>query len=455
MQKFCAVIAHRNPLLNRGTLRMGTEMGEALGLQEGDKISLYAGRLSTPLKLCIGPQISGKNVNISLDVLKQLHLSASSKYGICKNNEGIHLGPVFGIMVDSSSDINRPFRDQSSFISHLIESGTAMGQICFAFSTDSVNFSRKIIYGYTYGKGGWKRGIFPIPDVVYPREAGYSKPKLRIRRKMQSLGCKFINPTIIGKWENHKILSQHPTLSSYLPETCLATSFHQVGRMLKKYGGVYLKPITGSRGRNIIRVLKRKNLNLYDYQYQASSQPRIGTSNGINGLRHRLERFMGKRGYIVQQQINLLRVDGNIVDVRILVQKDHTGHWLITGKACRIGSRGSITSNISSGGRACKVETVVSGHFSDPIQRERILTDIDYLALESAQALEANTSSMGELGIDIGIDKNGKLWFIEANLRPARRVFTLIGEPDIRLNSVERPLLYARYLAGFSQERQD
>ncbi|PKM76838.1 MAG: hypothetical protein CVU90_10455 [Firmicutes bacterium HGW-Firmicutes-15] len=453
MQKFCTVIAHRNPRLSRGTLHMSTEMGEVLGLADGDKISLFAGRLSTPLKLSIGSQILGRNIDISPDVLKQLNLSASSKYGICINDEGIHLGPVVGIMADISSDSNRPYGGQSFFFSQLIKIGMAMGQICFVFSTNSVNFSRKIINGYTFGKDGWKKGVFPIPDVVYPREAGYSMPKLRIRRKMQSLGCIFINPPLMGKWETHKILSQHPTLSSYIPDTNLATSFHQVDRMLKRYGAVYLKPINSSRGRNIIRVLKRKKANLYDYQYQANSQPRIGTSNGIYGLHHRLERFMEKRGYIVQQRINLLRVDGNIVDVRILVQKDHAGQWLITGKACRIGRRGSITSNICSGGSASKVEKVLGRSFSDPIQIERILTEMDNLAIESAQALEADTSSMGELGIDIGIDNTGKLWFIEANLRPARQIFTLIGESATRIRSVQRPLLYARYLAGFSQER--
>jgi hypothetical protein len=53
------------------------------------------------------------------------------------------------------------------------------------------------------------------------------------------------------------------------------------------------------------------------------------------------------------------------------------------------------------------------------------------------------------MGVDIGIDKGGQVWFIEANLRPARQVFTLIGEKKTRLLSVKRPMLYCRYLAGF------
>ncbi len=453
MQVINTVITRRNSRLDKATLRMNADMGEEYGFKEGDEISLSAGRLSIPVKLNFMPLTTEDGMEISLEVQKRLHISAPTSYAICINNQEMHLGPVVGIMADSCNDADRPYKSQSTYIAELINYGTVMGQICFAFDAGSVNFKQKTINGYSYGKKGWKKGVFPMPDVVYPREGGSSKLKLQTRRRMQSLGCKFINPSVIGKWANHKILAQNPDLKSYIPNTCLVTNFFQVGRMLAKYGAVYLKPINGSRGRNIIRVVKRPKSKLYDYQYQAKSHPRIGTANGLNSLRNKLTRFMGRRGYIVQRRINLLRVHGNIVDVRVLVQKDESGQWLVTGKACRVGKKGSITSNISSGGYASKVATVVSEYFRDPMLSEKILTEIDYLAIASAQVLEAKTSSMGELGIDIGIDSTGKLWFIEANLRPARRVFSLIHETSIREDSIQRPLLYARYLAGFSQER--
>ena len=58
------------------------------------------------------------------------------------------------------------------------------------------------------------------------------------------------------------------------------------------------------------------------------------------------------------------------------------------------------------------------------------------------------------MGVDIGIDKSGEIWFIETNLRPARHVFLLIGEQDTRLRSVEMPMLYLRYLAGFTSKER-
>jgi hypothetical protein len=245
---------------------------------------------------------------------------------------------------------------------------------------------------------------------------------------------------------------QNPNINSYIPDTQLIKGFGQVERMLNKYGAVYLKPIAGSMGRNIIKVVKVRHTNTYSYQYQIYSQTQSGSATGINSLYNNLRKVMGKRKYIVQQRLNLIKYEGNIADVRILVQKDDSGQWHITGKAVRIGKKGSITSNISSGGSASKVRVVLGQIFSDPIRRDAIIDEIDYIALEAAGYLEQHICSIGELGIDIGIDRSGKLWFIEANLRPARQVFTLIGEKTMRKNSVQKPLLYARYLAGFNQE---
>ena len=93
-------------------------------------------------------------------------------------------------------------------------------------------------------------------------------------------------------------------------------------------------------------------------------------------------------------------------------------------------------------------------HFENEEQRLKIMEEICYLAIESAKTLEKSIGQSGEMGVDIGIDNEGQVWFIETNLRPARHVFLLIGEQETRLRSVEMPMMYLRYLAGFiSKER--
>jgi glutathione synthase/RimK-type ligase-like ATP-grasp enzyme len=212
-----------------------------------------------------------------------------------------------------------------------------------------------------------------------------------------------------------------------------------------------MKPVTGSRGRNIIKVTKADGRG-FQYQYQMNNRMYEGMASTLAGLRKSLRRVMGSQTYIVQERINLLQYEGNILDVRVMTQKDNKGSFSITGKACRIGKPGSITSNISAGGQGQKVEFILNRQFSQSAQRERIINEINMVALESAKLLDEVIGSIGELGIDIGIDRDGKVWFIEANLRPARQVFLLIGEKALRKDSVTKPLLYCRYLAGFKEQ---
>lgn len=96
-----------------------------------------------------------------------------------------------------------------------------------------------------------------------------------------------------------------------------------------------------------------------------------------------------------------------------------------------------------------KLETTLREKFPDKEKQQEIIEKLRFVAVEACRTLEGSIGSSGEMGVDIGIDKGGQVWFIEANLRPARQVFTLIGEKKTRMLSVMRPMLYCRYLAGF------
>lgn len=449
MNEFYSVMVMKNPRISNSTVQVSPAIAEELELTEGENITICAGLLSSRLRVAVSKKTNWI-MELSSSILRSLRVSASHRYGIAWGNNEILLGPVVGIMAETSRDMSRPFLGQSHFIKEVIKSSRELGEICFGFSPYSINYRNRTIMGITYAHGEWRKDIFPIPDIVYPREGGYSYSCLQVRKRLESMGCKFINPPLIGKWQTHKYLSSSMCMSQYIPETHRVTSFTQIEQMLKKYGAVYIKPVTGSQGKNIIKV-GREGSNIYRYQYQVNYHSREGTARNLQSLRQSLRGLMGHRSYIVQRRIHLLRVNGNIADVRVLVQKDNTGDWSITGKAFRIGKRGSITSNISGGGSGQKIPAVLNRYFPDPVTRDRIVDEINYLAIEAAQELERNIPSIGEMGVDIGIDMNGKIWFIEANLKPARQVFVMIGEKNTRQMAVSKPLLYARYLANFEQ----
>lgn len=435
-----------------GILKITQPQAAALEMPDRTTTWLYTGRIR--LQIIISISDSNKNTNhfyLSSSDIRKLGLQSGRSYGVNRQLDGIHLGPVVGVMAESYKQSGKPFGMQSFFIKQLVTTARELGEICFGFTPSSINWGSKTITGYTWTGNRWAKGIFPLPDVVYPREKGYLPYNLKIRKRLESEGCKFLNPALIGKWQTYKILTQHPVLKNYLPDTRLIHDFRPVNHMVGRYHSVYMKPVTGSRGRNIIKVRKNGSTG-YHYQYQMNNKMYEGDASSLIGLRNSLRRVMGSQTYIVQNQINLLRYEGNILDVRVMMQKDNTGDFSITGRACRIGRPGSITSNISAGGYGRKIEFILSRQFSQPEQRERIMNDIDMVALQAARSLDETIGSIGELGIDIGVDRDGKIWFIEANLRPARQVFSLIGEKEVRKASVAKPLLYCRYLAGFEKQ---
>lgn len=446
MNQFRMVTLISNSRLSEERAVISARLAGNTALDEGQNLDFSVGQIHRTLKVQVNDNQNKDIIYLHPSNLRRFYLHTGTKYGVMIDETAIKLGPVVGIMAETYQQEGKPFGGQSYFFKQMITNARKLGQICYGFSAHAVQGGKSVV-GYTYGSRGWIRGTFPLPDVMYPREKGYSSYNRRIRHQLENMGVKMINPSLIGKWQTHTILSQHPELSNHVPDTRLVTGFHQVDTMLRKYRGVYIKPITGSMGRNIIKVVRQNNQ--YVYQYRFDDQVHRGTAGSLKTLYERLRRVMGNRRYIIQNQINLIRSGGNILDVRVLVQKDHTGEWGITGMACRVGRTGAITSNICSGGCGRKVDRTLRSHFHDEDQVQTMISAIRHIAVESACALEKAIGGSGEMGIDIGVDRDARIWFIEANLRPGRQVFTLIGERRTRMQTVVKPLLYSRYLAGF------
>lgn len=151
-----------------------------------------------------------------------------------------------------------------------------------------------------------------------------------------------------------------------------------------------------------------------------------------------------RRRYVVQQGLDLAYLQGSPYDVRSIVQKNGQGEWQVTGKAARIGRRYSITSNLHTGGFARTVPTILQAYFPD--RAEEIEQQIDHLAIRIAQVMEQKAGPLCDLGLDMGVDRQGNVWILEVNSKPGRKVFRHTGDRLARRLSVETPMAYARYL---------
>lgn len=143
--------------------------------------------------------------------------------------------------------------------------------------------------------------------------------------------------------------------------------------------------------------------------------------------------------------------------MRVLVQRDGSGNWQITGTGARIGRPGSIVSNLYGGGEAWPLEPVLMESLAmTDAQAVALRRRIEHIALRVAHEIDVacrRTGYVGELGIDIAIDRSGQLWFFEANSRTGRNLFRQAGLYDASRLADQRPLEFALHLSGFGGER--
>jgi len=264
---------------------------------------------------------------------------------------------------------------------------------------------------------------------------------LRRRRSIRFLGH-----GLKGKWQVNELLSQDPQITPYLPHTEKLINSATIKDWFEKYGELFLKPLGGSQGRNVVYIRKQLDnpIRYYVKGRDANNQLFERNFTHFQSLNKWLRAFMNERAYVIQQYLELTTDSGEPFDIRSFIQKDRKGCWQLIGYAVRKGQPGSLTSNLHGGGIAEPLETFLYLHFSE--KATLILNIIQSISMQIAKTLEQYHGPLVELGIDLGIDQDGQLWLLEVNSKPGRTVFQQIGNQSARRLAVRNPIYYARYL---------
>ena len=139
-------------------------------------------------------------------------------------------------------------------------------------------------------------------------------------------------------------------------------------------------------------------------------------------------------------------------DIRILLQKKMDGEWSELGRGVRRGNTGGILSNLSAGGSVLPYTDWSSSLPTNT--REYIDQELAYILTHLPPLLENAFLPLFELGIDIGIAKNGSIWILDINSKPGRKVL-LQTQPDLKDALNLAPLLYGKHLTLIdSKERK-
>ena len=362
--------------------------------------------------------------------------------------------PALGVLVCERNAAGwsavAPFAE-ADFIRRLQETGDRIGLEVFAFDprTAEAGSRTACCWRWDAAEGAWRRARRPLPALLYDRAwPGGDAERRRFRSALRRLldgdrPPRLLNAPLPGKAAVHAVLSRHPAIRGHLPPTVPYTGPDGLRGRLDGWGGaVFLKPAAGWQGRGVLAVRRRPGGLLDLAGRTRRNDPFRLEAREEEAALERVNRWIGARPYLMQPYLELTTPEGDPFDLRLLVQKNAAGRWTLTGAAVRLGRPDGVTANLHGGGTPLPPETALARWFGEDAARE-LMRKARRLAAEIVRQLESSFGRFAELGLDFGIDRAGKLWFLEANGKPGRAAARRAGRREDALSHL-RPLMYAR-----------
>lgn len=461
MPAVAPVLVTATPTVSGREVHIPASLAARLGLTEGGELHLTAGSVRQSAHAVIGSELPADGpaeLRIHPEFLHRLripngiHLHARWDAA----TRTVSLGPFVGIMALRSVRGPR-YGEHEPFFRSLTRVGQRLGIATYMFGPRDVDWQRRQVYGYAYvGKwpaGRWRRSVYPLPDVVYDRvqtrRAEYSPKFAAFRERLaRSVPAWFNQTGFFDKWRMHVELSKNERLRKYLPDTALYRGPADLERFIHSYGTAYLKPVGGSLGLGIIRV--HRSAHVYVAAHQPGETLLIHRAAGISGLAQIVHKLTRRGTYVIQQGLPLARWRGRLFDIRILMQRTTGGAWALTKIFSRIAPPGRFTANLSRGGEGCRIDLLLRRVYGR--HHAALLRNLHAAGMEMAKEIEHTVPGIvGELGLDLGLDRRGRIWLIEVNSKPFLQMTREAGSARTLSLSVQRPLRFAKFLAGYDE----
>lgn len=205
-------------------------------------------------------------------------------------------------------------------------------------------------------------------------------------------------------------------LSSHLPETQRLNE-ESFWSMIDKYGVVMIKPTRGYKGKGVIQISC-----IEEGRYEFHSLYKKYEVEGKNqAFEHINTHYCSNKHYIVQQKIPLANINGCPFDVRVMTQrKKNSDTWEVTGTLAKVAADKFVITNYPQKIIPLKeaIELSMVG-----LEIKSIQSEIERICIITAEQLGTYYEDSCLFGFDIGLDLEGEIWMIEANLKPSISMF--------------------------------
>lgn len=313
------------------------------------------------------------------------------------------------------------------------------------FDLAGIDLEKQMVRGYIWDqdKRRFRRVRRPLPRVIHNRLlTSRRKMNKKLKRLSEHPDITVFNPVINrNKLFLHQYLYENEGIRPHLPETY---SFNEENLLrMQNEPALFIKPAVGSIGRGIF-LLEKMDDKRHRYLSFRKKTGILRSKHLYTGLR----KITRSRPYLIQKAVPLAKYKGHPFDLRVTVQKIEKDRWTVTGMVAKVAPAGSVLTNLGRGGHAVSFDKAIDHAFSEKNEKERkkIRENVERLALSICEHLELKWTTLADIGLDIGLDSNGKAWFIEANVRDQRYSFLSAGEHELFHRTYRYPVQYARHL---------
>lgn len=307
----------------------------------------------------------------------------------------------------------------------------------FFFCPEWIKGKKAKGYKYSVEKKASYFSFLPVPKVNVVRTILSENQYQLIHKLERRQHAVFLNHTKgRDKYKVYSHLSRNKNIGESLPPTA-RLSYKTLMDFLNEYQHIVIKPSNGSLGKRIFTIEKNEEDNGYNIRssYQGRKNSKKIAARDLFSAYRKLLR--NPSYYLIQPYIVFQRYEGEKFDLRISVQKDKAGKWKVTGIVARVAGKNGIVTNVAQGGRVVSYKEI---QLTLPARLKRRIFG---LSVQIAKEIEALNPATTDLGLDLAIDEQNKIWFIEANYCDQRYAYRESKDLDMWEASFRTPLEYA------------
>lgn len=214
-----------------------------------------------------------------------------------------------------------------------------------------------------------------------------------------------------NKYEMYLAMKKNKHLQPHLPDTMMWSNRNFL-RMLSKYKSVVVKPNKGKQGKSIYFVDKTES----NYVVNINKSRQVFES--YQDVFNYIKNAVSKKEFIIQQEVNLAKIDGRRFDFRIIVQrKTRELPWAVTGILARKGGKGYKVTNRRRHGIVLSLEDALR-KINNGDGNSAKVKEIKRISTLAANTLGLSFPNQKIFGVDIGMNQNGSLYIFELNRWP-------------------------------------